>query len=356
MQDRPGASPSSLSPRLRAAVAAVPRPLFLRPGVFRPARGGWRTVTDTAGLAELADNEWPLVLQVEWNRARYLADQATWRPVRGLPVRHLPGATAVARLIEAADVAPGSRVLDIGAGTGYSTALLCQLGAEVTAVEADAALAGHARVSLAEAGYAADFTTSPSGPYERVIATEPVTRLPHGWVRWTAPGGTITATLGTALVRLTARPDGTADGRVLGPSPMPPRVTEPYPWSGIGTTPGRDTRTPPSLLTSGTPALLAQLAFPGCELHTTLDDCATVHLLHDPARRSLAEVVDDTYGWTVREYGPVKLWEQVERLVAAWREAGSPDLTAVRLHLTEHTHTYRLGDHPDLRWEHPAGP
>ncbi|MGA5822054.1 rRNA adenine N-6-methyltransferase family protein [Kitasatospora sp. NPDC094028] len=356
MQDRSGAA-APLSPPLRTAVAAVPRPLFLRPGVFRPDRRAWRAVTDPAELAELADHEWPLVLQVEWNRARYLADRATWRPVRGTPVRLLPEASAAARLIEAADVAPGSRVLELGAGTGYSTALLCQLGAEVTAVEADTALAGHARASLAEAGYAACFTASPSGPYDRVVVTEPVTRLPHDWVRWAGPGGTITATLGTELVGLTVRPDGTADGRVLGPSPMPPVPTGPQPWSGgVGAaTPARPTNTPPSTLAHGTPAFLLQLAFPGAQLRSTVDeDLASVHYLHHPGSPTLVEIVDDTYGWTVREYGKAPLWARVERLVAAWHEAGRPDLGSVRLRLTEDTHTYRLGDHPDLCWEHPA--
>lgn len=55
-------------------------------------------------------------------------------------------------MIDALDVAPGMRVLEIGAGTGYNAALLAQAGAEVTTVEIDADVAAHARTALHTAG------------------------------------------------------------------------------------------------------------------------------------------------------------------------------------------------------------
>jgi protein-L-isoaspartate(D-aspartate) O-methyltransferase len=58
----------------------------------------------------------------------------------------------LAKLIQAANVRPGNHVLDVGCGTGYSSAVLSHLGASVVALEEDAALARPAEAALAAAG------------------------------------------------------------------------------------------------------------------------------------------------------------------------------------------------------------
>jgi protein-L-isoaspartate(D-aspartate) O-methyltransferase len=58
----------------------------------------------------------------------------------------------LAKLIQAANVRPGDHVLDVGCGTGYSSAVLSHLGASVVALEEDAALARPAEAALAAAG------------------------------------------------------------------------------------------------------------------------------------------------------------------------------------------------------------
>lgn len=63
--------------------------------------------------------------------------------------RALNTALATARLIIAAQISAGDKVLLIGAATGYAAALLAELGAEVVAVEEDDALLGAARSNLA---------------------------------------------------------------------------------------------------------------------------------------------------------------------------------------------------------------
>lgn len=71
------------------------------------------------------------------------------RPVPLSEGRALNPPLATARLLLAASVSSGQKVLLIGAAMGYSAALLCTLGARVVAVESDPVLAARARELLA---------------------------------------------------------------------------------------------------------------------------------------------------------------------------------------------------------------
>ena len=55
----------------------------------------------------------------------------------------------LAKLVQAAEVTPTDRVLDVGCTTGYGAAVLARLAAEVVALEEDAALAAVATKALA---------------------------------------------------------------------------------------------------------------------------------------------------------------------------------------------------------------
>ena len=61
----------------------------------------------------------------------------------------------VALMAELAGIAPGDRVLDVGFGSGYSSAVLAEMGAEIYAIERRAALAGRAQAVLDRLGYGA---------------------------------------------------------------------------------------------------------------------------------------------------------------------------------------------------------
>lgn len=58
----------------------------------------------------------------------------------------------VARMAEAARIAPGDNVLEVGAGSGYAAAVLSLLAGRVSAIERHAALAGKAAERLAALG------------------------------------------------------------------------------------------------------------------------------------------------------------------------------------------------------------
>jgi protein-L-isoaspartate(D-aspartate) O-methyltransferase len=58
----------------------------------------------------------------------------------------------VALMAEAAEIGPGDKVLEVGAGSGYAAAVLGRLAAHVTAIERHAALADGARRRLVALG------------------------------------------------------------------------------------------------------------------------------------------------------------------------------------------------------------
>ena len=66
--------------------------------------------------------------------------------------RSLPPPAPFARLVQLCEVGPEDTVLDVGAGNGYSSAVLARLGAKVAALESDAGLATQARENLAAVG------------------------------------------------------------------------------------------------------------------------------------------------------------------------------------------------------------
>jgi len=61
--------------------------------------------------------------------------------------------SVIARMIHAAGVRRGERVLEVGTGTGYEAALLAEMGAEVRTIEIDGMLAGAANEILIRLGY-----------------------------------------------------------------------------------------------------------------------------------------------------------------------------------------------------------
>lgn len=124
----------------------------------------------------------------------------------GVPLgrgRFLMEPMVLARLIQAADVGPGDRVLDIGCATGYSTAVLARLAKSVAAVESDPELARRARAALAKLGIAnaavvegkLDHGHPAGGPYDAILIGGAIEHLPRAIAGQLAPGGRLVAVL-----------------------------------------------------------------------------------------------------------------------------------------------------------------
>ena len=67
--------------------------------------------------------------------------------------RYLMEPSPFAKLVQLAEIRPGDFVLDVGAGTGYSSAVLSRLASSVIALETDPALADQAASTLSSLGY-----------------------------------------------------------------------------------------------------------------------------------------------------------------------------------------------------------
>ncbi len=59
----------------------------------------------------------------------------------------------LAKLLQAAEIGAGDSVLDVGAGTGYASAIISRIAKSVVALESDENLVSRATVVLAEQGF-----------------------------------------------------------------------------------------------------------------------------------------------------------------------------------------------------------
>lgn len=104
-------------------------------------------VTDARVLAAIATVPREVFVPEELRAIAYMDEDVRIANAEGAP-RHLMEPMAFARLLDLADISAGDIVLDIGCGSGYSSAVLAELAESVVAVEADEALAQSASDNL----------------------------------------------------------------------------------------------------------------------------------------------------------------------------------------------------------------
>ncbi|MFP4545303.1 MAG: protein-L-isoaspartate(D-aspartate) O-methyltransferase [Methanomassiliicoccales archaeon] len=130
----------------------------------------------------------------------------------------------VAIMVEAADLGPGMRVLEIGGGSGYHAAVMGEMvspGGKVYTMERLESLAERARESLREAGYeelveisVGDGTKGlpEKGPYDRIVVTAGAPDVPGPLKEQLVDGGRLLIPVGgrsyQELLRITKHGEG----------------------------------------------------------------------------------------------------------------------------------------------------
>ena len=130
----------------------------------------------------------------------------TKRDEAGQPISSSSQPAIMAIMLDQLDLAPGHRVLEIGAGTGYNAALISHIvgpSGQVTSVDIDPELVATAREHLARAGFGEVTVVCADGaggdpehaPYDRIIATVGVSDLAPAWLAQAVPQARIVVPL-----------------------------------------------------------------------------------------------------------------------------------------------------------------
>ena len=140
------------------------------------------------------------------------------------------------------------RVLEIGTGSGYQSAILAELAGRVVTVERVHSLTASARAALETLGYgdrvavhaAGEALGRPDdGPYDAILVTAGAPKVPGQLLRQMAPGGRLVIPVGLRteqdLLRVD-RTDAAFSFRRLGPCRFVPLIGSGA-WASVPTTP-----------------------------------------------------------------------------------------------------------------------
>ncbi|WP_329568607.1 methyltransferase domain-containing protein [Kitasatospora sp. NBC_01266] len=342
LADRLRASGAITSAAWHQAFATVPREAFVQAfAVGRPG-GPVRLDPDTPDWLDMVYSDDSLLTQFDGN---------------GVPTSSSTLPTLMALMLEALDVQPGNRVLEVATGTGYNAALLShRLGSRnVVTIEVDPDLAGSAQSRLRAAGFTPTVVAGDGraghpggGRYDRLIATCGMSHVPSAWLDQVRPGGLIVTPLGGGIARLRVEENGTASGTFLPDAAyfmparslatsMDPKAPPPLPDS-YGS---RPCALDPAVFMDERFHFLLTLTLSGAMqrfTHTTDGGIDTAHLWHEDG--SWAEL----RGGIARESGPRRLLDLAEQALADFEVFGRPAREDYRLSVTK-----------DEQWLWPRG-
>jgi protein-L-isoaspartate(D-aspartate) O-methyltransferase len=142
-------------------------------------------------------------------RALFVPAEAAGQAYLDAPVRIPHGQVTtqpslIAAMVAALGLTGGERVLEVGTGLGFQTAILARLAGRVVSVERFADLAAQARANLAAAGVAGVTVVVGDGtlgvpehaPYQAIVVAAASPRVPGPLVEQLAPGGRLVHPVG----------------------------------------------------------------------------------------------------------------------------------------------------------------
>lgn len=354
------------------AYRAVPRDAFV-PGRLWPGTAGGNRQgevidrnTDPARWWGKVYSDVPLTTQ--WDDGAHTGTDKGRSPTSSNSMPKM-----VFSMLDALSVERGNRALEIGTGTGWNAALLAyRLGPDnVVTVEVDPAVAEEARrrfaeVDLTPVSVVGDGTQghAEGAPYDRIIATCGISRVPYAWVEQAAEGAVIVAPWGPpyggqAVVRLKVGEGGVAMGSFVMSSAFmrlrdqrdtfPPTDAFPGAANWPSTASRRTTPLSPDDMGAWHHMFTLGVQVPDmfCRVEWGKDGAYRLWLL-DMGCTSWA-TADYEHGRTefeVAQYGPRHLWSEAEAVMSWWREQGEPRFARYGLTVTAHGHRVWL-DSPD---------
>ena len=144
--------------------------------------------------------------------------------------------STVAWQSELLELVPGMKVLEIGTGSGYQAAVLCQLGVKLFSIERQKALFDFAKKMLTYLGYRAElkfgdgFKGMPMfAPFDRIIVTCGAPFVPKALLAQLTEGGVMIIPVGEGtqkMVKITKQPDGSFVQKVLGDAAFVPMLKD----------------------------------------------------------------------------------------------------------------------------------
>ncbi|MGC0416639.1 methyltransferase domain-containing protein [Embleya sp. AB8] len=368
----------------RDAFEQVPRAAFLPDVVWLQLADGLPDhtpcdrATDHDRWNDLAWSDTPAVIQVRDGREPESGEPA-W------PSSSLSQPSIVAAMLLVLDVADGHRVLEIGTGGGWNAGLLAHRlgGANVVTVEVDPGLAAEARGRLDALGLRPTVVAgdgaegwAAGAPYDRIVSTCSVARVPSAWLGQAGAGGLIVTPWATAWATygnlvLTPHQDGGARGRFahggafMSMRGQRSRVRDVTTVVRAGDAPdtGTTTLSPWDVAGGDRPAeAVMGLVLPGLRTHwnddpTEDDDFRSRLWIWDDALTSWATVDYDgrqLETFRVRQHGPRRLWDEVAAAWSWWTSAGRPAFDVFGLDIgPDGTQTVWCGEPNGLSWPVP---
>ncbi|MFC4336050.1 methyltransferase domain-containing protein [Salininema proteolyticum] len=280
----------------------------------------------------------------------------------------------VAGMLEHCEIKPNDRVLEIGTGSGYNTALLCAVvsGENVTTVDVDGLLVAEAESRLAQLGYFPNCMTGDGAggvashaPYDVILSTCAAARIPEAWIDQVKPGGRIVSpfTYSGVLVKAVKDQDGMVSGQFC-PEPMyfmpmrpsvQDRTTATVPMPNhldAPVTGSMPTQIPIEAWDDINWRLWLSLFLPDSQVAMSLTEDAdprpTGVIVYTDADR--ADCDADT---GIASYGRDRLWHTVEAAWSLWQSYDQPDRTRLGITAIPGERQWVWLDQPDsaLNWD-----
>lgn len=252
----------------------------------------------------------------------------------------------MASMVVELDLHRGHRVLEIGTGTGYNAAVLaeCVGDASVTTIDVDPGVVDAARAALDAAGYCPSVVCGDGAagvperaPFDRIIATCGLGRVPAAWMGQLADDGAIMVALSHGIVLLRRGVNGTVSGRFSGAASfMPLRSHTDQPRSGARGVIEASSGSAETVCSARIPAgvdfamasFFAGILAEGSELVflTEGDTVVSYRWVHAGSGSWARVELGAEQAGTVYQSGPRRLWDEMGPLLDSWHEAGRPGI------------------------------